>query len=130
MDMPSHLPKMDGMLGKPLHLHAEEASDRAELVSATLGDLPLSLDLDNDPGTMTWSVGDVDLRSLKGSLQKRRGQFRRNSEPLELEHLKETTSSSRDSPSLVDELLSDVPDPESRRHEVPVGQPLSMDPHV
>lgn len=39
MDMPSHLPKMDGMLGKPLHLHAEEASDRAELVSATLGDL-------------------------------------------------------------------------------------------
>lgn len=25
----------------------------------TQGDLPLSLDLDNDPGTMTWSVGDV-----------------------------------------------------------------------
>ncbi|CAK9082725.1 unnamed protein product [Durusdinium trenchii] len=142
MDLPPHLPPekvcrehlVSKSMGELPSLELEALVDVNEFVTATIRELPsLSFDLDDDDfATGTWSVGDVAVRSkkgYKGSLQRRRRLFRRDSDPLALEKLQESLKEpvkegQAPKPGSFDLLFSNHPDPESRRHSIIPDRPV------
>ncbi|CAK9015869.1 unnamed protein product [Durusdinium trenchii] len=133
MEMPPHSLSEDVEQANRMNLSMDELPSIAgeglmkwnesnELVSVAVREFPPSrLEReDSDIATATWPVCAVEVRPKKGfgSLQNRRGRFRHNSDPLVLVALpknQEMAGAERAS-RLFDLILSELPDPESKRH--------------